>query len=104
MLPPVPIKGGPMASNRAFSKPSAPARHWPGAQTAHRRAAWIVEVRPGGGSPKRFLVRSAFRREDAISAVLRIVGVDANLVSVNRTDGERFEALPTDLGTVTELH
>ena len=103
MLPPVAIKGGPMASNHAFSKPSEPARPWPGAQTAHRRAAWIVEVRPGGGSPKRFLVRPAFRREDAISAVLRIVGVDANLVSVNRTDGEQFMALPTD-GTVTELH
>jgi hypothetical protein len=49
-------------------------------------------------------VWSAFRREDAIAAVLRIVGVDANLVSVNRTDGEQFKALPTDLATVTELH
>jgi hypothetical protein len=91
-----------MANNRAFSKPSAPARQWPGAQTAHKIGSWIIEVRPGGGSPKRFLVRPAFRREDAIAAVLQIVGVDANLVSVNRADGEQFKA--PDLGTVTELH
>jgi hypothetical protein len=70
---------------------------------SQRLSGWLVFMRPSSGPKRKFFVRSVDTRDLAIGTVLRIVGIDANLIYARANSGEEFRSLIIGDEKVIEL-